>query len=253
MANNRNDIACLKLSIHAPGQFFLAFAAMAAGLALPYLVLSVFPQLLGLLPRPGAWMESFRQAMSFLLFATAGYLLWVYAGLIDLDNLPGPIFGLGAIAVAAWIHGRWNLPHRTRRTRAAALVLTLLFAATGVFLAKPPAPSAIAWLPWSEERVATLLDDDKPVYIDFTAQWCATCQANKLRAYTPQVVALMQAKGVTALKAAKTKPNPQIEAALQALGRTAIPVNVLLAPGREPVILPPLLAPADLLEALGRL
>jgi thiol:disulfide interchange protein len=62
-------------------------------------------------------MESFKQAMSFLLFATAAYLLWVYGGLIDLENLLGPMFGLSAIAIAAWIHGRWNLPGRSRRTR----------------------------------------------------------------------------------------------------------------------------------------
>jgi thiol:disulfide interchange protein DsbD len=234
-------------------QFFLAFAAMAVGLALPYLILSVFPQLLGFLPRPGAWMESFKQAMSFLLFATAGYLLWVYAGLIDLENLPGPIFGLAAIAVAAWIYGRWNLPHRSGRTRAAALVLTTLFAVAGLYLAKPPPPSVITWETWSPQRVESLLEDGHPVYIDFTAQWCATCQANKLRAYSPQVVALMRQKGVVALKADKTKPNPQIEAALQQLGRSAIPVNVLLAPGREPVILPALLSPKDLLGALDGL
>ena len=235
------------------GQFFAAFAAMALGLALPYLVLSVFPRLLGFLPRPGPWMESFKQAMSFLLFATAGYLLWVYAGLIDLDNLLGPLFGLSAIAVAAWIHGRWNLPHRPRATRAGAVVLTAMFAAGGLFLAKPPTASALVWEPWSEQRVEALLAQDTPVYIDFTAKWCATCQANKLRAYTPEVVALMLAKGVVALKGDKTKPNPQIEAALQKLGRTAIPVNVLLAPGKEPVILPELLSPADLLEALRKL
>jgi len=234
-------------------QFFTAFAAMAIGLSIPYLVLSIFPKLIDFLPRPGAWMESFKQAMSFLLFATAGYLLWVYAGLIDLDHLPGPIFGLSAIAVAAWIHGRWNLPHRTPRTRRIALVLTLLFAAGGAYLAKPPPPSALKWEPWSAERVENLLDRGTPVYIDFTAQWCATCQVNKLRAYTPEVLALMKEKGVVAFKADKTKPNPQIEEALQQLGRTAIPVNVLLDPGKDPVILPSLLSPNDLLGALRKL
>jgi thiol:disulfide interchange protein/DsbC/DsbD-like thiol-disulfide interchange protein len=231
-------------------QFFLAFAAMAAGLSLPYLILSIFPKLLDFLPRPGAWMESFKQAMSFLLFATAGYLLWVYAGLIDLDNLLAPIFGLSTIAIAGWIHGRWNLPHRNRKTRSIALVLTLFFAAVGFILVKPPQPSALAWEPWSPERVEELLDDGTPVYIDFTAQWCATCQVNKKRAYTTEVIALMKEKGVVALKADKTKPNPEIEAALQKLGRTAIPVNVLLAPGKDPVILPELLAPDDVSEAL---
>ena len=234
-------------------QFFAAFGAMAIGLALPYLILSIFPKLIDFLPRPGAWMESFKQAMSFLLFATAGYLLWVYAGLIDLENLLGPILGLSSIAVAAWIHGRWNLPHREKKTRMTALILALLFAGGGFFLAKPPQPSAVAWETWSDERVEALLEEGKPVYIDFTAQWCATCQVNKKRAYTAEVVALMKAKGVTALKADKTKPNPKIEAALQKLGRSAIPVNVLLAPGKDPVILPELLSPAALAEALKNL
>ena len=234
-------------------QFFLAFTAMAAGLSLPYLVLSVFPRLLDYLPRPGAWMESFKQAMSFLLFATAGYLLWVYAGLIGLEHVLAPIFGLSAIAVAAWIHGRWNLPYRARGVRRTALLLTLAFAAAGGYLAQPPPPSALNWEPWSEERVTSLLDEGTPVYIDFTAQWCATCQVNKARAYTPEVVALMKHKGVVTLKGDKTKPNPQIEEALRKLGRTAIPVNVLLAPGKEPVILPSLLAPADVLDALRKL
>ncbi len=234
-------------------QFFTAFAAMALGLALPYLVLSVFPKLIGFLPRPGPWMESFKQAMSFLLFATAGYLLWVYAGLIDLENLLGPILGLSAIAVAAWIHGRWNLPHRKRSTRITALLLTLLFAAGGFLIAKPPKPSALQWETWSPARVEELLAAGSPVYLDFTAQWCATCQVNKKRAYTKEVVALMKEKGVVALKADKTKPNPDIEAALQKLGRSAIPVNVLQAPGRDPVVLPELLAPDDLLDALKKL
>ena len=170
-------------------QFFAAFAAMAIGLALPYLVLSIFPRLIGFLPRPGAWMESFKQAMSFFLFATAGYLLWVYAGQIGLENLLGPIFGLSAIAIAAWIYGRWNLPHRPQRTRCIAIALTLLFAAGGFLLAKPPQKSALVWEPWSQERVDALLAEGRPVFIDFTAQWCATCQVNKKRAYTDEVIA----------------------------------------------------------------
>ena len=234
-------------------QFFAAFAAMAIGLALPYLILSAFPRLIDFLPRPGAWMESFKQAMSFLLFATAGYLLWVYAGLIDLENLLGPIFGLSSIAIAAWIYGRWNLPHLGKRTRLIAMVLTVVFAASGFLLTKPPAPSALKWEPWSEQRVTELLDEEKPVYIDFTAQWCATCQVNKKRAYTNEVIALMKKHGVVTLKADKTKPNPAIEAALKKLGRTAIPVNVLIAPGEEPVVFPELLSPGDLIEALEKL
>jgi thiol:disulfide interchange protein len=231
-------------------QFFAAFGFMALGLAMPYLMLSLFPKLVDSLPRPGPWMESFKEAMSFLLFATAGYLLWVYAGLIDLDNLLGPLFGLSTIAMACWIHGRWNLPHRKKSTRLAALGLSLLFAAAGLFLAKPPKPSALDWQPWSLEKQEALLDEGRPVYIDFTAKWCATCQVNKKRAYTKEVVKLMREKDVVTLKGDKTKPDPQIEEALQKYGRSAIPVNVLLAPGKEPVILPELLSPADVIRAL---
>jgi thiol:disulfide interchange protein len=229
-------------------QFFSAFAAMAIGLALPYLLLSAFPGLLKFLPRPGAWMESFKQAMSFLLFATAGFLLWVYAGQIGLENLLGPVFGLTSIAIAAWIYGRWNLPHRPKRTRMIAWIFTIAFAVGGFFMLKPPVPSELVWEKWSPETVESLLKEGKPVYVDFTAQWCATCQVNKKRAYTPYVIALMKQKGIVALKADKTNPDPIIEAELQKLGRTAIPVNVLLVPGKKPIVTPELLSPGTLTE-----
>jgi thiol:disulfide interchange protein DsbD len=231
-------------------QFFTAFAAMAIGLALPYLVLSIFPNLVKLLPRPGAWMESFKQAMSFPLFATAGYLLWVYAGQIGLENLLLPIIGLTMVATAAWIHGRWNLPHKSRSCRTAAGISAIIIAVAGIWLAHPPKAHDLTWEPWSESRVTELLAEQRPVYLDFTAQWCATCQVNKKRAYTKEVVALIKQKRVATLKADKTNPNPAIEAALRKLGRSAIPVNVLIAPGKEPVILPELLSPEDLIKLL---
>ncbi len=231
-------------------QFFTAFAAMALGLALPYLVLSIFPNLVSFLPRPGAWMESFKQAMSFPLFATAGYLLWVYAGQIGLENLLASIIGLTMVAIAAWIHGRWNLPHKSRACRSLAGISAIIVALAGVWLAQPPKSQDLTWEPWSESRVTELLAEQRPVYIDFTAQWCATCQVNKKRAYTKEVIALMKQKRVATLKADKTNPNPAIEAALRKLGRTAIPVNVLIVPGKEPVILPELLSSDDLLKLL---
>ena len=234
-------------------QFFAAFAAMAIGLSLPYLILSIFPKLIDFLPRPGAWMESFKQAMSFFLFATAGYLLWVYAGQIGLENLLGPIFGLSSIAVAAWVHGRWNLPYRPQRTRWVALGLSLLFAGGGFLLAKPPEKSALVWEHWSQERVDEVLEAGSPVFIEFTAQWCATCQVNKRTAYSKEVIALMKEKGIVAFKADKTNADPLIEAKLEELGRTAIPVNVLITPGEEPIITPEILTAGYLKELFAKI
>ena len=132
-------------------------------------------------------------------------------------------------------------------------ISVIIFAGVGIWLVQPPKAKDLTWEPWSESRVTELLAKQRPVYIDFTAQWCATCQVNKKRAYTKEVVALMKQKRVATLKADKTNPNPAIESALRQLGRSAIPVNVLLAPGKEPVILPELLSPEDLLKALKSL
>jgi thiol:disulfide interchange protein DsbD len=232
-------------------QFFSAFAAMAMGLAIPYLTLSLFPQLVEKLPRPGAWMESFKQAMSFLLFATAAYLLWVYSGLIGQEYMLAPLLGLSLIAAGAWIYGRWNLPHKTGKVRAIALGLTATFAISGVVLALPQKHENL-WEPWSQERVDALLDEGTPVYIDFTAQWCLTCQVNKKVAYTDEVLALAKKKGIVFLKADKTRPDAAIEAKLQKLGRSAIPVNILILPGEKPAITPEILTPGILKDLFAK-
>lgn len=233
-------------------QFFTGFTAMATGLATPYLVLSIFPALVEKLPRPGAWMESFKQAMSFLLFATAGYLLWVYSGLIGQENLLAPLLGLSLIAAGAWIYGRWNLPHKSGKVRAAALALTALFVISGTVMALPKKADDL-WQSWSEETVEELLSEGTPVYIDFTAQWCLTCQVNKKLAYTDEVIALAKKKGIVFLKADKTRPNPAVEAKLQELGRSAIPVNVLQISDEEPIITPANLTPGYLKELFSKL
>ncbi len=235
-----------------PVQFFTAFTAMGLGLSLPYLLLSIFPRFVDLLPRPGAWMESFKQAMAFLLFATAGFLLWVYTGQIGLENMLNVVIGLTAIAVAAWIFGRWHTPIRSSRVKTTAILLTLLFAAAGLKLSAPPPKSDLVWEKWSDERVTELLDEGTPVYVDFTAQWCATCQLNKKRAYTKEVAELIKSRGIVLMKADKTNADPAIDAKLEELGRSAIPVNVLYVPEKDPIITPELLSPDYMRDLITR-
>ncbi|MBX3739478.1 MAG: thioredoxin family protein [Akkermansiaceae bacterium] len=247
--------------------FFTAFTFMALGLSLPYLVLSAFPSLVERLPRPGPWMESFKQGMSFLLFATAGVFLWIYGAQV-FDRNDGQkglwvMLGLSGVACAAWIYGRWTQPFRKVAVRLAARVVALAFLLGGIAAAWPwPAPVPVAgeekqkveWHPWTQKEMESLLASGQPVYIDFTAKWCLTCQLNKSRAYPPEIVKLMKDKKVVAMKADKTNTNPEIEAKLKELGRTAIPVNVLYIPGQpEPIITPELLSPDVLKELFGKI
>ena len=118
--------AAIGAAIGLPAVPFAAFSAMALGLSTPYLVLSIFPALVNRLPRPGPWMVTFKQGMSFLLFATAGYLLWVYTGQIGLENMLYPLVGLTLIAIAAWVYGRWHTYLRSVRVRRAAWLCALV-------------------------------------------------------------------------------------------------------------------------------
>jgi thiol:disulfide interchange protein len=212
--------------------FMLSFTAMALGLAFPYLLLSMFPQLVEKLPRPGPWMESFKQGMSFLLFATAGYLLWIYAVQIKVDAVLSVVIGLTAIATAAWIYGRWCVIGKSKRARTVGTVMLLIFAAFGV-KASMPGHKSMDWQEWSTEAVEEALEEGRPVYIDFTAAWCATCQQNKKLGYNEEVQKILKEGNVLLLKADKTNPVPEIDAAIRALGEEAIPVNVLYVPGEE--------------------
>jgi DsbC/DsbD-like thiol-disulfide interchange protein/cytochrome c biogenesis protein CcdA len=232
-------------------QFFTAFTAMALGLALPYLLLSLFPKFIDMLPRPGAWMESFKQGMSFLLMGAAGYFFWVYIDHIEPDVLILVIFGMVFIAIAGWIFGRWATPYRATRVRNIGRLATVVFAVLGFYLATGPY-KGLQWERWSQGKVNDYLEKNTPVYVDFTAKWCATCQVNKKVAYTPEIVELFKERGIVALRADKTKPDPEIDAKVAEFGKAAIPVNVLYVPGKDPIVTPELLTPGYMRDLITR-
>jgi thiol:disulfide interchange protein/DsbC/DsbD-like thiol-disulfide interchange protein len=236
----------------------LVFNAIGLGLSAPYLLLSAFPAAVKLLPRPGAWMETFKQLMAFPLYATVGALLWVLAAQTkDNDNaLLLIFFGLVLVAMAAWVYGRWPKP--AARVMAAALLLG------GVWLGWPkPAEAASAtasgyvvkWEPWSAAAVQAARYDGRMIYVDFTARWCATCQTNKAAVFTSDaVLAELEKRNVLLLKADWTSKDPAITAELAKWNRSAVPFNLIYAPGRaEPVVLPELLTPGIVLEFLAAL
>lgn len=230
-------------------QALVMFSMIGLGLASPFLVLAIFPKLVSALPRPGAWMESFKQGLSFLLFGTVVFLIWVLTGMVQGQPLLFSMLGLVLIAFGCWVYGRWSLPHKPARTRLIAVILTLLSIGGGLYAGWPVKEDK--WAEWSPEKVAELRAANQPVYIDFTAQWCVTCQVNK-RVYKDEALKkLIAEKKVVLLKADWTNEDPRITKALSDLGKAAVPVNVLYLPGKsEPIVLPELLSVDNVSEAL---
>ena len=234
----------------------IVFTSIALGLSLPYLLLSVFPEMVKLLPRPGAWMESFKQLLAFPLYATTGYLLWVLGGQIDEFHFLCAIFGLVFIAMATWVYGRWSTPARRSAVRHWSRVGTIALFTLGLYIGYPlEKTSRIIWESWSPEKVIALQAEGHPVYVDFTARWCATCQTNKATVFSSDaVVNRMREKDVVALKADWTLFDPLITNALASYGRSAVPFNIIYTPKQsEPIILPELLTPGIVLDALDKL
>jgi thiol:disulfide interchange protein DsbD len=233
------------------------FLALGAGLALPIVLLSLLPALARRLPRPGAWMETFKQAMAFPMYATAVWLLWVLGRQAGVDALALVLLGAVSLAFALWLLGRTG-----RGVRGLGIALGLAGALASV-MALPrlgdaaPATAvdaAAAWEPWSPERLAALRADGKPVLVNMTAAWCITCLANERVALSSaDFRRALAERGITYLKGDWTNRDPRITDYLAAFGRNGVPIYVVYpAGGGEPEVLPQLLTPALVDAALTR-
>jgi thiol:disulfide interchange protein DsbD len=201
--------------------------------------------------------------MAFPLYATVGYLIWVLAAQTGEEGFRSVLFSLVLVAMAVWMYGRWHAPG-TKPGRArfgtASLIVVGAFGLwvgwprTAVAQSTNSAAPEVVWEPWSPEAIAKLRDEGRIVYVDFTARWCATCQANKrLVFHSDDVLKYFADHKVATLRGDWTNRDPRITAELARYNRSAVPFNVIWLPGKEePVILPELLTPSTVLEALPK-
>ena len=244
---------------------FSIFFFLGLGMASPYVLLSLFPSMAKILPKPGAWMEILKQILSIPLFATVIWLVWVYSELSS-TSIVALLSAILILSIGLRFYGIYSLPHYARTTRIFAVLVcafSALFAISIVCLPAdsseaaesgsleiPPAKSA-----WSEENLKNLLSAGHPVYVDFTASWCLTCQYNKKILYSAAVRKLFEKHKIEVLTGDWTNKNAQISRELEKFGRAGVPLNLLYPAGAksEPIILPAVLTRSAIIEAVDKL
>ena len=251
--------ASLGLALSLPAlQALLVFASIGVGMALPYLAASFIPAVARWLPRPGVWMDTFRRAMAFPMFATVVWLVWVLGQQTGIDGAGALLALLVAMSGVLWSlsltgRSRWLL------TGVTVLVLALMLAALGRNVTRPAdlggaAASSDRWQAWAPGRVEQALATGVPVFVDFTAAWCVTCQYNKKTTLVnAEVLSDLTARKVTLLRADWTRRDPAITSALAQLGRNGVPVYVLYQTGKTPVVMSEILTVQELRTALAAL
>jgi thiol:disulfide interchange protein DsbD len=214
---------------------FIVFTAVGLGLALPYALLASVPAAHAWLPQPGPWMIHFKDVMGFLLMATLIWLLWLLGKQVGVDALAFGLIWLLILAFAAWAWGAWGgLQHHQAQRWRLGLALAALLSLSGAWaLPKAVKPEAEAghgvaadgWLAWDQAEVARLHKQGKPVFVDFSADWCWTCKVNEKAVLERQEVKDAFAKSaVVLMRADWTRHDSAITAALREQGRGGVPM-----------------------------
>ena len=256
--------AALGYAITQPvGVTIAVFVALGLGMALPFAALAWFPGWRRRLPKPGPWMERVKQILAFPLYATVAWLAWVVGAQVDNDAVLRLALGLVMVAFAAWAWRAFRggaargfaLAAAAGLVGAGVLMMPLLTGAVATAEARAAKSAADeGWQAFSPVRVESLAAAGRPVFVDFTAAWCVTCQVNKrLVLNDPEVIAAFGRKNVALVRADWTRRDPEITQALAALGRNGVPVYVLHRPGKSPLVLPEVLQAGMIHDALSTL
>ncbi|MFT3931815.1 MAG: protein-disulfide reductase DsbD [Spongiibacteraceae bacterium] len=235
------------------------FAALGVGMALPILILCLSPKLLSRIPRPGAWMDYFKQALAFPLYATAIWLCWVAGQQTGPTGMMAVLSGMLAITLALWLWSfgqkRLGWLWRTAALIGLAVALSILGSPLLKVLdkASSEAHANTNWEPYSKERLANLRANGDAVFVNATAAWCITCLTNEKVTLSKQEVKDAFARHkVTYLKADWTHYDADITALLAQFGRNGVPLYIFFPKGKDsqPIVLPQLLRPSAILDTL---
>lgn len=256
--------ASLGLAVALPAAQALAvFAVLGLGMALPYLLATWVPAVARALPRPGPWMNTFRHLMAFPMFATVVWLLWVLGQQSGIDGAAALLMLLVVLALLVWALG---LRGKGRTVIAGLSLVGLAWlswaigpnitrlqdAAPGQAVAT--AVDGVSWQPWSPQAQAALVAEGRPVFVDFTAAWCVTCQYNKRTTLADAtVLGDMAGKNVALLRADWTRRDPAVTAALAGLGRNGVPVYAIYKNGQATQVLSEVLTVEEVRAALAQL
>lgn len=232
-------------------QGFAVFTGLALGLSMPYLLVCWHPAFVKILPKPGAWMNTLKTFLGFAMMASLVWLLHILAAQTAIDQLLNVLVSLLLTSLACWIYGNFAAFNRTTTSKITSIIAAIAIL-TAAFLNVFTNSEAeqLKWLPFSEQTVDQH-QAKSPVFIDFTAKWCITCQVNKkLVLNTKKTKQLFESKNVTLIQADWTNHDPEITKALAKYNRSSIPLYVLLLPNGTHKILPEILTFEIIEEAL---
>jgi thiol:disulfide interchange protein DsbD len=220
------------------------FAAAGLGLVAPLLAVQFWPAWTKWLPRPGSWMVTAERLAGFALAATVLYLLWVYTRQTSADAVWPALALLGAVGLTLAAAGRWG--HAIFRWLGWAVVLLAFVSAVWIVPGSPASQTAVkaGWLPFAPGLVEQSLGEGKPVFVDATAAWCATCQVNEAAVLDrPETTAMFDRFGIVRVRADYTRPDPAIRDWLASVNRAGLPVYALYRPGKPVYLFGELLGP----------
>jgi thiol:disulfide interchange protein len=233
-------------------QAMLVFQVLGLGLALPFLLISLFPALRRFLPGPGAWMDTFKQLIAFPMYASVIWLLWVLTLQTGADGMVLALCGMLLVVIVIWMKSLFADGSRLYTLAAPALfglMLCLSLPRLENMQGSTASPAdagpsqGVEIVPYSKDKLDTLLREGKAVFVDATAAWCITCQVNaRVALHTRATMALFKEKGITLMIADWTRRNDAISEYLDSFGHKGVPLCVYYPPnGSKPVVMPQVL------------